>query len=55
MDKKPDQNGKAKVIDFTKKKYANAVLSVYDKLEHEAKRQIEERRAETERSARNRL
>lgn len=43
----------AKVIDLAKKRHAQRVLSAFDKLEHQQRREQAEKRAEIERMARN--
>lgn len=50
-----DQKAKAQVIDLNRRKYANLVLDTYDRMEHESKREKDEKRAEVERAARNKL
>jgi len=44
-----------KIIDFAAKKYARQVLAGFDKLQHESKRDAEQKRAEVERKARNKI
>lgn len=44
---------KPKVIDFGREKEKRLVLSSWDRLEHEEKRERDEKRAEVERQARN--
>jgi len=44
-----------KVIDLTKRRYANKVLSAYDKLERDDKRAVAQKRAQLKRDSKNRF